>query len=563
MQTYGLSARLIAKRGLIVALAGGCLTLSVRASDLIVNSSGSTISISSGTTNYGNISLGETVPATANTLEILNSGTSVNASGDTLIGNNGASNNLSISGGAVLNGVVGYLGVATTSTTNSALITGAGSAWNTAAIYLGYNGGGNSLTISNGGMVTGTVGNTALGQFATSSNNTATVTGANSKWIVSSGAFITGYSGSGNSLTISNGGMVQIAANNLIGYLAGSAGNSVLVTGSNSTLSSAGISYAGYEGSGTLTVADGAQVTSSAFVAGSQTGSGGAIVVSGTDGHRGTLSGGSFTRGSGSGSLTVDGGILRATGDSTGFVSGFSSGNVTFASGGGRVDSNGYNITISSEVGGAGGLIKQGNGTLTVSASNSYMGETVVENGTLSVLGDQTAATGTTTVAGGATLSGNGTIGGDTVVQSGGMLLPGATFGTLTIKGSLTTDAGATVKMKFGGTAVHLFDQLDVQGQFVAAGTLDLEIDTGFTPNIGDTFTIFGGSTPGFDSGSFTITTNLSGGLFWDTASLASTGVVSVVPEPSSIVLLALGTIAVVVAARCFRTKEHEKGTPV
>ena len=545
-----------------MALAGGCLALPVRGSDLIVDSSGSTISLSSGTTNYDNITVGGIVSATSNTLEILNSSTTVNSTGNTLIGNNGASNNLSISSGAVLNSGVGYLGVETTSTANSAVITGTSSAWNTAAIYMGYTGGGNSLTISNGGMVTGSVGNTALGQFASSSNNTATVTGANSKWIVSNGAFITGYSGSSNSLTISNGGMVQIAANNLIGFLAGSVGNSVLVTGSNSSLSSAGISYAAYQGSGTLTVADGAQATSSAFVAGSQNGSAGTIIVSGTDGHRGTLSGGSFTKGSGSGSLTVDGGILRATGNSAGFISGFSSGNVTFASGGGYVDSNGHDITISSEVGGAGGLIKQGTGTLTVSASNSYAGETVVENGTLSVTGDQSAATGTTTVKSGASLSGSGTIGGAVVIESGGTLLPGATFGTLTIKGSLTPDAGATVHMKFGGTAVHLFDQLDVQGQFLAAGTLNLEIDTGYTPDIGDTFLIFGGSTPGFASGSFTLMTNLGGGLFWNTASLASTGEVSVVPEPSSMALLAFGTIAVLLAAR-FSRKGRNPGPAI
>ena len=55
--------------------------------------------------------------------------------------------------------------------------------------------------------------------------------------------------------------------------------------------------------------------------------------------------------------------------------------------GGAIIDSSNYNITIAQPLlnGGAGGLTKLGPGTLTLSGANTYVGATVVSDGTLAL----------------------------------------------------------------------------------------------------------------------------------------------------------------------------------
>ncbi len=83
---------------------------------------------------------------------------------------------------------------------------------------------------------------------------------------------------------------------------------------------------------------------------------------------------------------------------------------------------------LSSGVGG--GLVKQGLGTLELTASNSYTGETWVTAGTLLINGQQSAATGAVTVLSGATLGGSGASGG--TLTGAGLVSPGNSPGILT-----------------------------------------------------------------------------------------------------------------------------------
>ncbi|HXV31355.1 MAG TPA: autotransporter domain-containing protein, partial [Sinorhizobium sp.] len=78
-----------------------------------------------------------------------------------------------------------------------------------------------------------------------------------------------------------------------------------------------------------------------------------------------------------------NGGILRATGDEADFISGFNPGEVIIDAGGAFIDTNGYDIGISADLDGEGGLTKQSAGTLTLSGTNTYGGTTTVEAGTL------------------------------------------------------------------------------------------------------------------------------------------------------------------------------------
>ncbi len=203
--------------------------------------------------------------------------------------------------------------------------------------------------------------------------------------------------------------------------------------------------------------------------------------------------------------------------------------------------------TFGGTISGNGAFRQLGSGTTTLTETNTYTGDTTVSDGALFVNG---SIAGKAIVQDGATLGGSGIIGGAVTVQDGGTLSPGNSPGQLTLLNDLTMEDGSTLLIEFAGTDEGLYDQIDVQGLFTAGGILNLMITDAFTPLEGDTFTIFTGVTPGFDAGSFTLVTNLGGGLYWDTSELASTGVVSIVPEPASSGLLILGVFAILAARR-------------
>ena len=58
---------------------------------------------------------------------------------------------------------------------------------------------------------------------------------------------------------------------------------------------------------------------------------------------------------------------------------------VTLQTGGGTIDTNGHNVSITSAIGGSGSLIKLGAGTLTLTRANTYAGNTTVNGGTLAI----------------------------------------------------------------------------------------------------------------------------------------------------------------------------------
>jgi fibronectin-binding autotransporter adhesin len=184
-------------------------------------------------------------------------------------------------------------------------------------------------------------------------------------------------------LTIGNGGLVQNAAA-VLGNLLGGDG-SVTVTGG--TWNSAGNVTVGDFGVGSLGIGAGGLVSVSGTVfVGASVGSSGVVSLSSGSS---VLSANRIVRGAGSGSLTFDGGILRARSDESDFLSGFQSGEISIGSGGAAVDTNGHSIGISSSLGGTGGLEKVGSGTLTLSGSNTYSGTTRISGGTLVVASDK------------------------------------------------------------------------------------------------------------------------------------------------------------------------------
>lgn len=194
-------------------------------------------------------------------------------------------------------------------------------------------------------------------------------------------------------------------------------------------------------------------------------------------------------------------------------------------------------------------LTKQGSGRLLLSGSNSYTGNTHISDGELFINGD-ISRSDLVFVDDRATFGGSGTAG-NVHVTDLGILAPGDGVGLLHIKGDLTMDADSILQMEFLGAGAGQFDQLDVDGAFTAQGVI-LSLDVSYAAAYGDSFRIFTGKLPSLTS--FTVETNLGGGLLWDVSQLSTTGMVSIVPEPSSVTLFALGLGALLLSARVKRT---------
>jgi fibronectin-binding autotransporter adhesin len=136
------------------------------------------------------------------------------------------------------------------------------------------------------------------------------------------------------------------------------------------------------------------------------------------------------------GSTTINGGVLEFAGNNSvannSAMTVNAGGTVRFSGGGNR----------STDITGAGSLEKAGDNVLTLSGTNTYTGNTIVNAGTLLINGDQSTATGAITVASGATLGGSGTIGGLTTIN--GTHSPGTSPGIQTFESGLTYNNGST-----------------------------------------------------------------------------------------------------------------------
>ena len=157
--------------------------------------------------------------------------------------------------------------------------------------------------------------------------------------------------------------------------------------------------------------------------------------------------------------IELGGGTIGATADWA------SNGDVTLTGINGDTifDPGTHTITINGPLTGPGGLIKNGPGSLVLTAVNTYTGTTQVNDGTLLVNTDSSLPY---TVAGGA-LGGIGTISNTITVQDGGGINPGelAAVGTLTID-ALDLQSGSESTYRVGITgdllAVTAFNGLNV-----------------------------------------------------------------------------------------------------
>ncbi len=143
----------------------------------------------------------------------------------------------------------------------------------------------------------------------------------------------------------------------------------------------------GGTGQGSLTIQDAATFSYPNVVqVGATAGGVGMINLNG-----GTVSVNGFSRGAGTGTINANGGTINLlTANANVFINFSGTGgnnSVNLQSGGLKVDTAGNLATISNVLSGAGGLTAQGSSTLTLTASNTYTGPTVINNGILKLTG--------------------------------------------------------------------------------------------------------------------------------------------------------------------------------
>ena len=289
-------------------------------------------------------------------------------------------------------------------------------------LYIGRSGSNNSLSITNGGTLTGSasmssswggagnrvlqIGDSATGAVGDGCANSVTIDGLGSiakvaqTLIIGGGTGATGASAaSGNYLKIQNQGKLQAAMSgtnaHVIGNAAGSNNNYLQVTGVGSELdiSNAGNAtrlfvvgnnatadnnhldvYSGAFADIRAGVVIGASsATNSAFNLGDGTGTSTANV-----GYTGATA---IALANSTARLNINGGKLVARASGNLIVGGGS----VVLNGAGEIDSDAGGNTVGSVITGAGSLTKGGSGTLTLSALNTYLGDTSILTGTLSI----------------------------------------------------------------------------------------------------------------------------------------------------------------------------------
>jgi autotransporter-associated beta strand protein len=175
------------------------------------------------------------------------------------------------------------------------------------------------------------------------------------------------------------------------------------------------------------------------------------------------------------------------------------------------------------------GLIKTGDGTLTLAGANTYGNGTTLNGGTLLVNGS--LASGLVNVTAG-TLGGVGVIAGPATISSGGTLSPGnGDIGTLTINNALTNTGVTMIKLnKAGSTLTN--DSINGVSTFVFSGTLSLTNIGSGVLTAGDSFKIV--SATSYKGAFTTISPATPGtGLAWNTTNFTVNGTLSIVATAS------------------------------
>ena len=295
---------------------------------------------------------------------------------------------------------------------------------------------------------------------------------------------------------------------------------------SGGTLAPANYLSVGYSGSGSgvgtgVFNQSGGTVTTGTVFVGTLAGSTGTYNLDG-----GTLTATGVHGGSGTSTLTFNGGTLQASADNANFLGGLTTaqirdGQTTF-------DTDGHNVTVSQSLSHAGlsgdqatdgGIAKRGAGTLTFTGNNTYTGNTRIYDGTF-VNNGQLHSPASTVIYAGATLGGNGFQQGNLYVLTNATLAPSQAAGLpaarLTLGGTFSLASNALLSVNLAGAAPGSgYDQILVSGAVTLGGNLRVTLANGLTPTLDESFTLIDQTGTGTTTGTFA---NASGGLYTDAA---------------------------------------------
>lgn len=388
----------------------------------------------------------------------------------------------------------------------------------------------------------------------------------------------------GGVVNVKNGGTLTVNAAGTTGFVIGNlSGTSTLSVESGGSLAvNSGLFRIGYQtaatsstgnltSSGTVTSASGLRVGEGGFTtAGNVNVNAGMFTVSANStfgvsaNGTGTLNvaGGTYTQDNnstlnigsgGNGTLNLSSGILNVnTGSSVG------QGRVTIAATG-TYNQTGGTANMREFVSVASGATRTFTaGTMVISSSIN------TSNNATFVVGDSTGGTATlnlqgatTTFTNGLTIQSDGILTGTNVNNArgatvmNGTLTPGGigTAGTLDLATTTTLASSSVLNFELGGTSTANYDRWLSSSTMAFGGTLNLSLINSFNPVFGNSFDLFDFTTA---TGTFDTLNlaSLGGGLSWDTSNLYTTGVISVVPEPTTWALLAGSLTALVIFRR-------------
>lgn len=305
----------------------------------------------------------------------------------------------------------------------------------------------------------------------------------------------------------------------------------------------------------------------------------------------GLLSIGGFAVGTGGSavySVNFNGGTVKATQSTTAFLPVSSQVAANVLAGGAVIDTNGYNLTIAhglaSGTANDGGLIKKGDGALTLTGTNTYTGATKVQAGTVAlgatgnisdslILGVSGGTTATLDVSlKGATytqanISGNGTITGaaGSIITATGTVTPGFSVGELNVSTNFTLGGASTTQMEIaglGGVAGTDFDFIQVGGTLTYGGALSITGYNGFDLTQAGSYDLFDFTSASGDFSSVNVNgvaLSLAGSTWSSTNGMysfdESSGILSVslVPEPATYAMLLGGLGILGMLRRKFR----------
>ncbi len=211
-------------------------------------------------------------------------------------------------------------------------------------------------------------------------------------------------------------------------------------------------------------------------------------------------------------------------------------------------------------ISGAGEVVKIGSAVWTLGGTSAFSGKLTIGAGSVKVISSYAVSNCSTidvhagcflnvsslrpfSLGAAQTLKGAGTVTGTTVVY--GAVNPGDDIGTLTITAA-TFASGSKLNVDLagliGGTS---YDVLTSTGTItlLSGSQLNVNLANGFSPSFGSTFDILNYTAIKGTFSSILLPT-LSGGLSWDTSSLYSAGVITVVPEPAPIGVLIVACAA-------------------